>query len=107
MEVLGGGSTCTLWVGKMSLWEVGGQGIYGHMVGVPLSPRELWGGGWGSHCSLQWLKIPPPQPPLSYCFSEMAAVCAVVGGVLGQEVVKVGEQLFGEGEGHSFTPPPP
>jgi len=27
---------------------------------------------------------------LSYCFSEMSPVCAVVGGVLGQEVVKVG-----------------
>lgn len=26
---------------------------------------------------------------LSYCFSEMSPVCAVVGGVLGQEVVKV------------------
>lgn len=25
----------------------------------------------------------------SYCFSEMAPVCAVVGGVLGQEIVKV------------------
>ncbi len=27
--------------------------------------------------------------PHSYCFSEMAPVCAVVGGVLGQEIVKV------------------
>lgn len=26
---------------------------------------------------------------LSFCFSEMSPVCAVVGGVLGQEVVKV------------------
>lgn len=26
---------------------------------------------------------------LSYCFSEMSPVCAVLGGVLGQEVVKV------------------
>ncbi|XP_048120634.1 SUMO-activating enzyme subunit 1 [Alosa alosa] len=29
-----------------------------------------------------------PQDFTSYCFSEMAPVCAVVGGVLGQEVVK-------------------
>uniref|UniRef100_A0A663FK53 THIF-type NAD/FAD binding fold domain-containing protein n=1 Tax=Aquila chrysaetos chrysaetos TaxID=223781 RepID=A0A663FK53_AQUCH len=30
-----------------------------------------------------------PDEFVSYCFSEMAPVCAVVGGVLGQEVVKV------------------
>uniref|UniRef100_A0A8V0Y0Y8 SUMO1 activating enzyme subunit 1 n=1 Tax=Gallus gallus TaxID=9031 RepID=A0A8V0Y0Y8_CHICK len=29
-----------------------------------------------------------PDTFVGYCFSEMAAVCAVVGGVLGQEVVK-------------------
>ncbi|NWI22039.1 SAE1 enzyme, partial [Crypturellus soui] len=29
-----------------------------------------------------------PDDFISYCFSEMAPVCAVVGGVLGQEVVK-------------------
>uniref|UniRef100_A0A4X2KRN9 THIF-type NAD/FAD binding fold domain-containing protein n=1 Tax=Vombatus ursinus TaxID=29139 RepID=A0A4X2KRN9_VOMUR len=29
-----------------------------------------------------------PEDFVSYCFSEMAPVCAVVGGVLGQEVVK-------------------
>ncbi|XP_069738365.1 SUMO-activating enzyme subunit 1 isoform X1 [Phaenicophaeus curvirostris] len=29
-----------------------------------------------------------PEEFVSYCFSEMAPVCAVVGGVLGQEVVK-------------------
>lgn len=32
---------------------------------------------------------------LSYCFSEMSPVCAVVGGVLGQEVVKVSMQTIG------------
>lgn len=30
----------------------------------------------------------------SYCFSEMAPVCAVVGGVLGQEIVKVGSHFW-------------
>lgn len=34
--------------------------------------------------------ITPALLFLSYCFSEMSPVCAVVGGVLGQEVVKVG-----------------
>ncbi|KYO32883.1 hypothetical protein Y1Q_0014623 [Alligator mississippiensis] len=29
-----------------------------------------------------------PDSFVSYCFSEMAPVCAVVGGVLGQEIVK-------------------
>lgn len=33
---------------------------------------------------------------LSYCFSEMSPVCAVVGGVLGQEVVKVSMHTNGE-----------
>ncbi|NXN07052.1 SAE1 enzyme, partial [Indicator maculatus] len=40
---------------------------------------------------LQGLGLEPgllPDDFGSYCFSEMAPVCAVVGGVLGQEVVK-------------------
>lgn len=56
--------------------------------------------------------------PSSYCFSEMAPVCAVVGGVLGQEVVKVVVVVFWGGcsdawggwgglHGTRFPPRPP
>uniref|UniRef100_A0A8C3CTE3 SUMO1 activating enzyme subunit 1 n=1 Tax=Cairina moschata TaxID=8855 RepID=A0A8C3CTE3_CAIMO len=46
-----------------------------------------------------------PDTFVSFCFSEMAAVCAVVGGVLGQEVVKVSRQLGG-GQNCIVSSPP-
>lgn len=33
---------------------------------------------------------------LSFCFSEMSPVCAVVGGVLGQEIVKVSTRMYAQ-----------
>lgn len=90
-------------------------------VGVNLLPDDFArcvGGPMGLLPA--WAQPPTPTPlhlfaRLSFsscCFSEMASVCAVVGGVLGQEIVKVRRESFSRvppspGQGPCMELPPP
>ena len=51
--------------------------------------RELGGGG-----ELKISSSPRGVPSFRHCFSELSPVCAIVGGVLGQEIIKVSSSPF-------------